>query len=154
MACPQFDSHLGGGRAQRMMIGMGADLCCLKRFEKVIRRASPLFFKRLLSSSELACMDAIQDEQAKTRWVAGVFALKEAALKACGTGIDGRFAFHSISTVSSPGGDRQLQLPEALLAELGGELRCHMALAYSDSMASAFVIIERLPHGSAHLDIL
>ena len=127
-----------------MIIGIGTDVCAISRIQKIVKRATPLFYQRLLSESELVYYTNLAGRRQRLQWLAGVYAAKEAALKACKVGIDGRYGFHMLSTLNPSSSRPQLTLPSNLMAALGDDIRCHLAIHYCTSMAVAFVVIEKV----------
>ena len=66
-----------------MIAGIGVDLATISRVSKVHQKFGHRFAKRFLHSAELATYENHQD---KERFLAKRFAVKEAAVKALGTG--------------------------------------------------------------------
>lgn len=127
-----------------MIVGIGTDVCTISRMQKIVRRATPLFYQRLLSEHELLHYQQLPDREQQVQWLAGVYAAKEAALKACKVGIDGRYGFHQLSTLSPTSSRPHLTLPPKLVAALGDHICCHLDIRHSPSMAVAFVVIEKV----------
>lgn len=127
-----------------MLIGIGADVTELARFRKIIQRASPLYFERLLSTAELHYFSGLPNEQRKVKWLAGAFAAKEAMLKASGRGIDGIIPLSSLCTLSLHDDMLMIQLPQAILDQIGVQAQCRLTLTYTKHTALAIVIIEAL----------
>lgn len=72
-----------------MILGIGMDLCQIERIEKAIER--PRFLERVFTPAERARIEAATGAR-RGEIAAGVFAAKEAAAKALGTGFSGFFA--------------------------------------------------------------
>ena len=66
-----------------MIAGIGVDLATISRVSRVHRKFGQRFAKRFLHSTELAMYE---NHQNKDRFLAKRFAVKEAAVKALGTG--------------------------------------------------------------------
>lgn len=125
-----------------MIVGVGVDICDIPRLAKIIRRASPLFFKRLLSEREYRYYRSLLNPGKQARWLAGIFASKEAILKAAGTGIDGRYGFHTIDTMAGYPERPQVRLPASFHQRWGETVHCHLNLTYSHHEVIACAILE------------
>ena len=125
-----------------MILGIGIDLCGISRIEAAIGK--PRFLERLYTEAErgriLAASDARRGEIA-----AGLFAAKEAAAKALGTGFDG-FGFADIEIVPDAAGRPACTLYRGArerAVRLGGEgCRAHVSITHESGMAAAVVILE------------
>jgi len=137
------------GEADRMIIGLGSDLCNIDRIAASLERWGERFENR--------CFTEIEQAKARRRVLtrAGTyakrFAAKEAFTKAVGTGFS-RGVFHKdIGVVNLPSGAPTLHLTGGAakrLAELvpqGHEAHIHLTLTDDHPWAQAFVIIEALP---------
>lgn len=131
------------------IIGIGTDLCELERFARIARRATPLLLARMLSEQEAQYASGMQQASRLARWLAGVFAAKEAALKACGLGLDGRCGLQLLNTLPQQGGHNiEIQLPPLVQELLGSGVRCHATIAYSRRYAAATAVLERSQRGT------
>ncbi|WP_428378130.1 holo-ACP synthase [Lichenicoccus sp.] len=100
-----------------MMIGIGSDLCDIRRIETVMRRHGERFLERVFTAAERARAErrtpAIRPGTYAKRWAA-----KEACAKALGTGFS-QGVFHSdMGVVNLPGGQPSLALTGGALARL------------------------------------
>jgi holo-[acyl-carrier protein] synthase len=127
---------------EMMIVGIGVDICDIGRLANIIRRASPLFYERLLSEAEYQYYQTILSLEEKAKWLAGVFASKEAILKAAGTGIDGRYGFNTIDTLAGFPHHPQVCLPALICQKWGDCVQCHVSLIYSEHEVIAFAILE------------
>jgi holo-[acyl-carrier protein] synthase len=131
-----------------MIIGIGNDLCDIRRIEKTIARFGDRFLNRVFTAEERrkAFSRAYPE-----RTFAKRFAAKEAASKALGTGF--RFGVHlkSIGVVNAPSGRPTLALTggaEQRLTQLipkGYRARIDVTLTDEYPMAQAIVIISADP---------
>jgi holo-[acyl-carrier protein] synthase len=131
-----------------MIIGIGNDLCDIRRIEKTMARFGDRFLERVFTAEERrkAFSRAYPE-----RTFAKRFAAKEAASKALGTGF--RFGVHlkSIGVVNAPSGRPTLALTggaERRLAQLvpkGYKARIDITLTDEYPMAQAIVIISAEP---------
>ena len=99
------------------MIGIGSDLCDIRRIERVMARHGDRFLERVFTPIERARAErrtpAIRPGTYAKRWAA-----KEACAKALGTGFS-RGVFHSdMGVVNLPGGQPTLALTNGALARL------------------------------------
>ncbi len=99
------------------MIGIGSDLCDIRRIERVMGRHGERFIERVFTPTERARAErrtpAIRPGTYAKRW-----AVKEACAKALGTGFS-QGVFHSdMGVVNLPGGQPTLALTNGALARL------------------------------------
>lgn len=132
------------------IVGIGSDLCDIRRVERVMERFGDRFFERVFTPVERAHADR-RSGIARSGTYAKRFAAKEACAKALGTGFS-RGVFHScIGVVNRPGGQPTLALTggaaERLmqLAAARGEPRIDVTLTDEYPYAHALVIISVLP---------
>ncbi|GJE54432.1 MULTISPECIES: holo-ACP synthase [Methylobacterium] len=136
-----------------MILGIGSDLCDIRRIESSLVRFGERFTHRVFTDGERAKCDA---RAARAPSYARRFAAKEACAKALGTGMASGVFWRDMEVVNLPGGKPTLRLSggaEARLAEMlpaGHEARIHISLTDDPPMAQAFVIIEAVPSGTAH----
>ncbi len=135
-----------------MIIGIGADLCDIRRVEKVMGRFGDRFLQRVFTEQERA-RAARRTESLQAGTFAKRFAAKEACAKALGTGFS-QGVFHSdMGVVNLPGGKPTLRLTGGALIRLQAitppGLRAELALTMTDEVPYAFaqVIIWAAPAG-------
>jgi len=123
----------------RVVVGLGVDLCEVPRVERAVARHGERFLSRIFRDGELR---RPRSSPAFAEHVAGLFAAKEAAMKALGTGMRG-VAFREISVVRSPGGPPQLALHgrAAARGELLGAAAAHVTITHSKELAAAVVLL-------------
>jgi holo-[acyl-carrier protein] synthase len=121
------------------VVGIGIDVCEIPRVAAAIRRHGARFAERLFRPGEVRRPPA---SPAYAEHVAGLFAAKEAAMKALGTGMRG-VAFREISVVRRPGGPPQLALHgrAAARGELLGAAAAHVTITHSKELAAAVVLL-------------
>lgn len=120
-------------------MGTGCDLAPVERMRAACLR-HPALLARLFSPAEQARAEA----GAAVRWerLAGVFAAKEATLKALGVGM--RVAFTDIEVDHDPAGRPLLRLSgeaAAVARGLGAE-RLHLSISHAGGLAMATVVAE------------
>lgn len=123
-----------------MIIGTGIDIVEIARIQKAISRQA--FLRRVYTEAEIAYCNG-RGAQAAASFAAR-FAAKEAALKAFGTGFDGRGKLTEIETLPDARGCPQMRLYGQLAARakaLGVE-RLHISLSHARLYAVAQVLFE------------
>lgn len=137
-----------------MILGLGADLCDIRRVEKVIARHGQRFLDRVFTKGEQAEANK-RHEKNRPSTYAKRFAAKEAASKALGTGMAGGVFFSDLDVVTMPDGAPRLVLHRGSAARLraitpaGMTARVHLTLTDEYPYAFAQVIIEADREGSA-----
>jgi holo-[acyl-carrier protein] synthase len=131
-----------------MILGLGNDLCDIRRIERVLERFGQRFVDRVFTTVERA--------KAERRSVAAPtyakrFAAKEACSKALGTGFRDGVFLKDIGVVNLPGGRPTLKLTGGALRRLEAitppGMRAEIFVTLTDEypLAQAVVIIEALP---------
>ncbi|NEU11653.1 holo-ACP synthase [Methylobacterium sp. BTF04] len=134
-----------------MILGIGSDLCDIRRIEKSLGRYGDRFTHRVFTDAERAKCDS---RAAKAPSYARRFAAKEACAKALGTGISAGVFWRDMEVVNLPGGRPTLRLTGGAAAQLvamtppGHAIKLHITLTDDPPMAQAFVIIEAVPLGT------
>ena len=133
-----------------MILGIGNDLCDIRRIEGVMQRHGERFLDRVFTPVERAKADR-RTERLRAGTYAKRFAAKEAASKALGTGFSRGVFLRDIGVVNLPSGQPTLRLAGGALARLQAMtppgLRADIALTMTDEypLAQAFVIISAVP---------
>ncbi len=130
-----------------MIIGIGNDLCDIRRISKTLGRHGARFKNRIFTSSEQAYCDARCDPAAcyAKRWAA-----KEALAKALSTATTGDLNWQDVEVTNGPSGKPAIILHGAALDRLTGmtpkgvKAAIHLSLTDEPPYAQAFVIIEAL----------
>jgi holo-[acyl-carrier protein] synthase len=86
-----------------MILGLGADLCDIRRIEKAIERHGDRFIDRIFTAEERAEAERRTPKNRPSAY-AKRFAAKEAASKALSTGFAGGVFFSDLGVVNLPGG--------------------------------------------------
>lgn len=133
-----------------MIIGLGADLCDIRRIEAAIARHGERFLMRVFTETERAkAMRRTERIQAAT--FAKRFAAKEAAAKALGTGFRKGVFFADLGVVNLPSGQPTLQMTGGAATRLAAitppGMAAAVALTMTDEYPYAFaqVIISAVP---------
>ncbi|KQP61262.1 holo-ACP synthase [Methylobacterium sp. Leaf108] len=131
-----------------MIVGIGSDLCDIRRIERSLDRYGDRFTHRIFTEGERRKSDA---RAARGPSYARRFAAKEACAKALGTGMSEGVFWRDMEVVNLPGGRPTLRLTGGALTRLAAMMptghvpRIHVSLTDDPPMAQAFVIIEAVP---------
>ena len=131
-----------------MIIGIGTDLCDIRRIEKTIERHGERFLDRVFTATERARAESRANRAAT---YAKRFAAKEACAKALGTGFRRGVFFRDMGVVNLRSGKPTLQLTGGARQRLesitppGFTAQIDLALTDEWPMAQAFVVITAIP---------
>ncbi len=136
-----------------MIIGLGSDLCDIRRIESVLERHGERFTRRIFTQRE---RDRSDRRAARAPSYARRFAAKEACAKALGTGLSEGVFWRDMEVVNLPSGAPTIKLTGGAYARLmaitphGYEPFVHVSLTDDPPLAQAFVVIEarRIGEGS------
>ncbi len=123
-----------------MIVGIGIDITEIDRIAKGWGRFGDRFARRILHPHEVVRMPAANP----VAFLAGRFAVKEAAVKALGTGFSDGIGPRDIEVGVAPAGAPQLVLhgKAAARMEVLGATRTHVSLTHGRDTAAAVVILE------------
>jgi holo-[acyl-carrier protein] synthase len=128
-----------------MIIGIGSDLCDIRRIEKTLARYGDRFTHRIFTQAEREKCD---QRAARAPSYARRFAAKEACVKALGTGFQNGIFWRDLEVVNLPSGQPTLRLTGAALQRLQSLTPqdhtpfIHITLTDEPPLAQAFVMIE------------
>jgi holo-[acyl-carrier protein] synthase len=128
-----------------MILGLGVDLCDIRRIERVLEKYGERFAQRCFTEIERA---KAEGRAARAATYAKRFAAKEACAKALGTGLGQGVAFKDIGVVNDAFGKPNLVLTGgaaarlAALAPAGLTPYIHLTLTDEPPYAQAQVLIE------------
>jgi holo-[acyl-carrier protein] synthase len=131
-----------------MIVGLGNDLCDIRRVEKTLEKYGERFTKRCFTDIERVKSDRRAQRAAS---YAKRFAAKEACSKALGTGLSFGVYWRDMGVVNLPSGKPTMSLTNGALSALnrlvpkGHKPHIHLTITDDGGMAQAFVIIEALP---------
>lgn len=131
-----------------MIIGIGSDLCDVRRIQRVIERHGERFLARIFTATERA-----RAERRANRFetYAKRFAAKEACAKALGTGLRAGVFWRDMGVVNLPSGRPTMKLTGGALRRLeaitpaGCEARIDVTITDEGPMAQALVVISAVP---------
>ncbi|WP_449242804.1 holo-[acyl-carrier-protein] synthase [Desulfovibrio sp.] len=123
-----------------MIRGIGLDVVELARIRAALDRFGPRFAARILTPREL---EQLPEADSVPR-LAALFAAKEAAVKALGTGFAGGIGFQSLEIEHLPSGQPRLSLlgPALERARSLGADAAHVSLTHGRDTAAAVVVLE------------
>ena len=127
-----------------MIIGIGSDLCDVRRIERVIGKYGDRFIQRIFTETERAKADR---RATRIETYAKRFAAKEACAKALGTGFRHGVYWRDIGVLNRPGGQPILLLSGgaanrlAALTPPGMQPRIDLSLSDEPPLGQAVVII-------------
>lgn len=131
-----------------MIIGIGSDLCDIRRVAATIERFGERFLNRCFTTTERARSDR---RVARAESYAKRFAAKEACAKALGTGLRRGVFWRDMGVVNLRTGQPTLELTGGAAERLsrivpaGYKPHIHLTITDDYPLAQAFVIIEALP---------
>ena len=124
-----------------MIVGIGTDVCSIRRIEKSLERFGDRLVNRILTPAERPRFTRVKD---RAGYLAKRFAAKEAFSKAIGTGIHAPFTWHSITVTRNPKGKPGIEPSAAMAKHLKkmGVTGYHISLTDDGDVAMAFVVLE------------
>ena len=139
-----------------MIIGIGNDLCDIRRIEKSLTRFGQAFENRIFTAGEQAKANRRAGggkRNGKASTYAKRFAAKEAMGKALGTGVGsgGGIFWRDIEVINLPSGKPTIALhgnAKQLLAHITPAnhlVSIHVSLVDEYPIAQAFIVLEALP---------
>jgi holo-[acyl-carrier protein] synthase len=127
-----------------VILGIGTDLCDIRRIERTIARHGDRFVQRIFTPMERRLA---QQRANPSATYAKRFAAKEACAKALGTGFREGVFFRDLGVINLPSGRPTMELTGAALCRLQAIVPVgyapHIDLAITDEypLAQAFVVI-------------
>ena len=131
-----------------MILGIGADLCDIRRIEATLDRFGERFLARCFTEVERARSER---RAARAASYAKRFAAKEACAKALGSGLRHGVFWRDMGVVNLRSGKPTMRLTGGAAARLaaitppGREAFIHLTITDDFPLAQAFVIIEAMP---------
>ena len=131
-----------------MIIGLGHDLCDIRRIEKTLTDYGERFVQRCFTDVERQKSDRRKQRAAS---YAKRFAAKEACAKALGTGLSQGVFWRDMGVVNLPSGQPTVRLTNGAAARLaqlvpaGHAAHIHLTITDEYPLASAYVMIEARP---------
>jgi len=135
-----------------MIIGLGSDICDVRRLAAVLERHGDRFLNRIFTDAERA---KAERRARRVETYAKRFAAKEACAKALGTGFRRGVFWRDMGVVNLPSGRPTMRLTGGALSRLkaitpdGCEARIDVSLTDEGPTAQAIVIITAVARGSS-----
>lgn len=122
------------------IVGVGLDLVDVARFGEALERHGEALVRRICRDGEARPLAG----RALVAHLAGLFAAKEATMKALGTGWASGVGFRQIEVTRSPAGKPELRLHDVAAARAAalGVVVTHLAITHDGGSAAAVVILE------------
>lgn len=131
-----------------MIIGMGSDLCDVRRIERTIARHGERFLNRIFTPLE---RERSERRKRSVESYAKRFAAKEACAKALGTGFRRGVFFRDLGVVNLPSGKPTMALTGGAKARLealippGFAAQIDLTITDEGPLAQAIVVISAVP---------
>ena len=131
-----------------MILGVGNDLCDIRRIEKSLERFGERFIQRVFTETE---QKRSEGRATRAASYAKRFAAKEACAKALGTGMRRGVFWRDMGVVNLPGGQPTMKLTGGAAGRLRSLLpdkhvaQLHLTITDDFPLAQAVVIISAVP---------
>jgi holo-[acyl-carrier protein] synthase len=138
-----------------MIVGIGTDICDVRRIEAAWRRRGARFAAKVLGDREHAVFERrlAQHEGRGVRYLATRFAAKEAFSKAIGLGIHMPMTWRRCEILNLASGAPQIALTGDLKTWFEAQgWQAHVTMTDEAEYAVAFVVVERAPERLSPLE--
>ena len=128
-----------------MIVGLGVDIVNITRIENITEKYKTRFINRILTEQERNAKPIALDKM--NAYLAKRFAIKEAFVKALGTGFRFGISFHDINTINDQNGKLFVQVTGKALIYLQNNYNSytiHASVADDYPFACATVIVEEI----------
>jgi holo-[acyl-carrier protein] synthase len=139
-----------------VILGIGTDLCDIRRIERTLERFGDRFLTRVFTAAEIKRAERRAGSlRGRAATYAKRFAAKEAGAKALGTGFRHGVFLKDLGVTNLPSGQPTLSLSGGAAARLaaivpaGHVADIHLTITDEYPTAQAFVIISARPDGHA-----
>lgn len=125
-----------------MITGIGVDTVEMERVNRLVHKYGDRFLERVFTEKEI---EYAQRSNLKLHErLAGRFAIKEAVMKALGTGRSEGILWKDVETIRGPKGEPQVRLHgrARIYAAKAGIRTVHASITHDGKMAVGFVILE------------
>lgn len=126
-----------------MIIGLGTDIVECSRIAGMLDRHGDIFLERIFTSAEITAAE--NKKAAKTEFISGRWAAKEAAAKALGCGFGEHCAWLDIEVISDEKTGKPMMRFSGAAFKTAlslGVRKIHVSISHESSFASATVILE------------
>ena len=131
-----------------MIVGIGTDICDIRRISSTLDRRGDRFAERVLGAAELRVFHArsVRTPARGVRFLATRFSAKEAFSKAIGLGIRSPMSWRTCEILNEPSGKPYVQLSGALAAWFDAHgWVAHVTVSDETDYAASFVVVETRP---------
>lgn len=129
-----------------MVVGIGTDICDVRRIAATLARRGDRFAERVLGPAELQVFHArrARVESRGIRFLATRFSAKEAFSKAIGLGIRSPMSWRACEILNEPSGQPFIALHGELAAWFAARgWQAHVSVTDESDYAASFVVVER-----------
>lgn len=129
-----------------MIVGIGTDICDVRRIEQVWQRRGDRFAERVLGPQELRVFAARRSrvERRGISFLATRFSAKEAFSKAIGLGMRMPMTWRDCEILNAASGKPEIHLRGELAGWFAARgLRAHVSVSDENDYAAAFVVVEK-----------
>jgi len=125
-----------------MIVGIGIDIVDIARIQELLDRYGERFLHRVFTEAETSYAMSGANEAER---LAGRFAVKEALMKALGTGKTQGILWKDVETLRGRVGKPEVHLHGQAVrwAKLRGSSAVHVSITHDGGKAVAFVILEK-----------
>ncbi len=130
-----------------MIVGIGTDVCDIRRIAATMERRGDRFAQRVLGPDEMRVFEARRQRTPTRglRFVATRFSAKEAFSKAIGLGIRSPMTWRGCEILNEPSGKPYIQLSGELKAWFDAKgWIAHVTVTDETDYAASFVVVETL----------
>jgi holo-[acyl-carrier protein] synthase len=130
-----------------MIVGIGTDLCDVRRIAATLHRKGDRFAEKVLGAQELRVFHARRErvQSRGLRYLATRFSAKEAFSKAIGLGIRQPMSWRACEILNHPSGQPYVQLNGELATWFHARgWRAHVSVTDESDYATSFVVVEAL----------
>ena len=128
-----------------MIVGIGTDICDVRRIASTLERRGDRFAERVLGAAELSVFQARRARTAArgVRFLATRFSAKEAFSKAIGLGIRSPMTWRACEILNEPSGKPFVQLSGALAEWFDAHgWVAHVTVSDETDYVASFVVVE------------
>ena len=128
-----------------MIVGIGTDICDVRRIASTLERRGDRFAERVLGAAELSLFQARRARTAArgVRFLATRFSAKEAFSKAIGLGIRSPMTWRACEILNEPSGKPFVQLSGALAEWFDAHgWVAHVTVSDETDYVASFVVVE------------
>ena len=121
-----------------MIIGTGIDLVDVTRFYEMPADRKDRLAKRILTDLE---HEDYLNSADSSKYLAKIWAVKEAVAKSFGTGIQGNVTWKNMQVSKTKLGQPMLKLHENLFKSIASHAQCHISISHDGNMVIATAVL-------------